>query len=355
MRGPDELIFGTRHEELEAVEEVVPALLTRAMLHAGESRPREAWRDVHASLRLGRMLASPRRGSFAESHSTSISICDQAGIAALELLATSELSAADASTIRRDLEDLPPVDATSALVGARLGALDWIVRLAGADVAAKATLLHCPESELPWWFRVSLDWNEVLRALSDRHDRIEAAMRLPTRRETEAELDRMRETDNAAMSRRTEWRGTTRLLRIGTSRSARSADVAAIFSWHSSRVVDAGRDVEQAAARLELVRMAAALAEHRLRGLGGPDRPYPERLDALVPDVLSALPCDPFTGGPLQYAHREDGYVLYSVGVDGADDGGSDESDIVVRMPRPARGILPPRSGATRDGESSLP
>lgn len=48
----------------------------------------------------------------------------------------------------------------------------------------------------------------------------------------------------------------------------------------------------------------------------------PERLDQLVPEFLTAVPLDPFDGRPLRYSLTGDGYVLYSVGPDKADDGG---------------------------------
>jgi len=49
---------------------------------------------------------------------------------------------------------------------------------------------------------------------------------------------------------------------------------------------------------------------------------YPDTLEALVPDILKAVPADPFGRGPLQYRRDGETYVLYSVGPDGRDDGG---------------------------------
>lgn len=120
---------------------------------------------------------------------------------------------------------------------------------------------------------------------------------------------------------------------------------------------------DRAEADFEVLRAAAALAEYRLRGLGGAGGPYPERLDALVPDVVAVVPTDPFAGAPLRYERRGDGYLLYSVGTNGIDDGGTngevvkgewlppgDEAaaaatpaDIVVRVPQPRRTIIPAR------------
>jgi hypothetical protein len=50
---------------------------------------------------------------------------------------------------------------------------------------------------------------------------------------------------------------------------------------------------------------------------------YPEKLELLVPEYLSALPRDPVDGQPLRYKLNMDGsFCLYSVGEDGVDNGG---------------------------------
>ena len=52
----------------------------------------------------------------------------------------------------------------------------------------------------------------------------------------------------------------------------------------------------------------------------------PERLDQLVPEFLGAVPRDPFDGKPLRYIIRDGKPVLYSVGRDGADNGGQGDA-----------------------------
>jgi len=47
---------------------------------------------------------------------------------------------------------------------------------------------------------------------------------------------------------------------------------------------------------------------------------YPERLNELVPDFLSAVPSDPFDGKPLRYRREGKEWVLWSVGSDLKDD-----------------------------------
>ena len=62
---------------------------------------------------------------------------------------------------------------------------------------------------------------------------------------------------------------------------------------------------------------------------------YPESLDALVPDYLTALPMDPYTKKP--FAYRRDGadYRLYSLGPNAADNSGIPRrsDDVIVHAP----------------------
>jgi hypothetical protein len=66
-------------------------------------------------------------------------------------------------------------------------------------------------------------------------------------------------------------------------------------------------------------RVACALERFRLsRG------EYPETLDALVPGFAELLPHDVISGQPLKYRRKPDGgFLLYSVGWNGKDDGGN--------------------------------
>jgi hypothetical protein len=59
----------------------------------------------------------------------------------------------------------------------------------------------------------------------------------------------------------------------------------------------------------------------------------PERLDELVPKYLAATPVDPFSNQPLVYRRGDTGYLLYSVGPDGEDNGGhfGSHGDLLTR------------------------
>jgi hypothetical protein len=64
-------------------------------------------------------------------------------------------------------------------------------------------------------------------------------------------------------------------------------------------------------------------------------------LALLTPDVLTREPLDGFTEQPFKYRRKANGYLLYSVGENGKDDGGrwfNDDprgDDPRVRMPVP--------------------
>jgi hypothetical protein len=74
------------------------------------------------------------------------------------------------------------------------------------------------------------------------------------------------------------------------------------------------------ASELAGVRTAeAALAVEGYREQNGR---LPANLNELVPQFIAAVPQDPFDGQPLRYHRLDKGYVVYSVGRDGHDNGG---------------------------------
>jgi hypothetical protein len=71
--------------------------------------------------------------------------------------------------------------------------------------------------------------------------------------------------------------------------------------------------------RHALVRsMAVTLAVERYRRHGD----WPQSLAQLTPELLKEVPLDPFDGRPLRYRRLADGVVIWSVGLDGKDNGG---------------------------------
>jgi hypothetical protein len=75
-------------------------------------------------------------------------------------------------------------------------------------------------------------------------------------------------------------------------------------------------------ALLRVARAALAIERYRLA-------------TARLPDTLpDSTPLDPYTGQPLRYKQLAKGYVVYSVGEDGKDDGGDEKKDITFTVER---------------------
>lgn len=83
----------------------------------------------------------------------------------------------------------------------------------------------------------------------------------------------------------------------------------------------AGRSAEKTARAQTIVKLAevaCALERYHLR-----HGAFPETLDQLAPGILSTSPLDPMNNEPFHYRRTDDGwYLLYSVGLNGQDDGG---------------------------------
>ena len=91
---------------------------------------------------------------------------------------------------------------------------------------------------------------------------------------------------------------------------------------------------------LELTKLAFALAAYR-----ADHKAYPAKLADLSPKYIAAIPKDRFNDGDLHYSPQNGGYLLYSVGFNGQDDGGKgiedrkdgtdNWDDIAIRIGKP--------------------
>lgn len=91
-------------------------------------------------------------------------------------------------------------------------------------------------------------------------------------------------------------------------------------------IVDTVRGINAYKTRYAFTMDGAALTvalERFRRGEGS----YPEKLDALVPKYIQAVPSDVISGGALVYARDGDDYRLYPVGVNQRDEGGRPVED----------------------------
>jgi len=76
----------------------------------------------------------------------------------------------------------------------------------------------------------------------------------------------------------------------------------------------------QRSARIRLARTGLALERYRLAHSGQ----LPSGISELIPAYLNEVPIDPFDGHPLRYKKLAHSFVVYSIGPDGRDDGGTE-------------------------------
>ena len=79
---------------------------------------------------------------------------------------------------------------------------------------------------------------------------------------------------------------------------------------------------DQRAQRQRNLSIAFALAAYRSDHVT-----YAHKLNDLVPNYVSSLPNDIFSGTALKYRQSGKGYLLYSVGINGKDEGGHSYDD----------------------------
>jgi hypothetical protein len=301
------------------IREAARSLSIRAMWNLGEGRPMEAWSDVLAIYRLSRLLGQSR--TLIE-QLVGMALDEMANSATQSLLESRELTAAQIAQIRRDLDGVPPISGVAIALdqSERLMAIDAFVCIAAGGQREMLAEMGLQDGAVAGGVleAVSVDWNLVLREANGWYDRLVSAARMKDRDARNAAIQKI----NGDVDRLvTESRAASSIAAAVVSRQQRSEMVSAmmlgLFLPAVSLAID--REDEQNVA-MELTRMAAALAQFRA-GNGV----YPEILDELVPGVVKTMPNDPYSGKPYVYARDGEGFLFYSVGANGIDDGGSSE------------------------------
>lgn len=101
-----------------------------------------------------------------------------------------------------------------------------------------------------------------------------------------------------------------------------------VFLRDVTQTATAIRREVQCVAQVEVAATALAVERYRLA-----HQRLPETLDQLVPAYVTAVPADPFDGAPLRYKRLDRGFLVYSVGEDGRDDGGREEPPRETKKP----------------------
>ncbi|HZU34918.1 MAG TPA: sigma-70 family RNA polymerase sigma factor, partial [Gemmataceae bacterium] len=163
----------------ECWRDVAPALASRAMLHAGAGRMDEAWQDLLACHRLGRLIT---RGADEGELMLGLVISQSARTAEVALLERAHPPARQDLAWLRDLERRPPAGAVADHVdlGLRFKFLDTVMMLRRGPIrtlrlveyfSTGRPLPRTPEPEPPQASVDSLDYDFILRTGNRWYDR----------------------------------------------------------------------------------------------------------------------------------------------------------------------------------------
>jgi hypothetical protein len=323
--------------------EFAHALTTRAMLRLGQGRTTEAWQDLLACHRLGRHVA---HGGCLIEALVGIAIDQIASGADVVFLDNAPLSAARAAACLRDLLALPPMPAVADKVDVceRFMYLETVTLIDRRGLTYFTSLLGRGDMDgLPKKLPANISWDPALRAGNQWFDRLVATMRVKDREVREKRMNRLEKALKDLRASVMDPKIAAEALTGDKSTPETRGQFLGDFLM--GLLVPAVLKVQFAHDRNEQTQrnlhVAFALAQYRSE-----HGHYPKRLAALAPLYLAEVPGDLFAGKALTYRPSDNGYLLYSVGMNGQDDQGrsyDDEppgDDIRVLLPLPP---LPPK------------
>lgn len=329
------------------------ALVARAMLRVKAGKIDEAWQDVLACHRLARLIA---QGPTLIESLVGIAIEGGAVQADAAIAHHGGLSAERATRFAEELRRLPPMPkmVDKIRIGERfmfLDAVSMLARRGPAELRRLAGGGEEPSGFLAWLANsagnVAIRWEEPLRMGNACYDRLVEAFEKPTRAERDAAL-RQIENDHRQMAQQVKdfnkflWELVTSSPRRSMGRQIGRV----LVSLLSPAILQMAKAEDRGAVYGALGQIALALAAYRAE-----HGEYPAELAQLVPKHLAVIPEDPFANAPLRYKRTDRGRVVYSVNVNGKDDGGAnrnvhpddhagvfpDADDIAIFMPWPEK------------------
>jgi hypothetical protein len=318
--------------------EFASALAARAMLRVGEGAYDDAWRDLIACHRLGRLVG---RGPTLIEGLVAVAIDGVASLADLAFLDRAKPDARKIERCLRDLRQLPPLPdvADKVDLGDRFMFLDSVLMIDRHGLAFLEGLSGGkPKGPdfLDDLILKGMDWDPALEIANRWYDRTVAALRIKDRASRVKELNQLSEELRQLKRQATEDGRKASVLVLGDAKARGEflgSILIALMMPAASKLQDS---VDRATQTQDNLTVAFALAWYQLE-----HGRYPENLDALAPKYLPRVPSDLFSGKALVYRPSENGYLLYSVGINGIDEGGRTQEDnppgddLSVRLPLP--------------------
>ena len=333
----------------QTIREVANLLTFRSMLRVGEGQLDEAWQDLLAIHRLGRLAS---RGGTMTGFLVGVALDSIACSAEVQFVEVTKPTADQIAKYRADLAKLPPLAsfADTLDLGERLFVLDMVQSLQekGMHLLAvsmrmeaafgKAGGLDPIPEELLGLMTPFIEWQLILRRCNRLFDRLVAVHRIKDRAERVKAITEL--TDEMKRLRSKDRWTANLLVNLATGRltslpGTATAIVGDLLIGSMPMVADKiGVAVDRAEQQNRNLHLAFALAAYH-----ADHKKYPAALADLAPKYIEQIPTDLFSGKPLVYKPSDTGYLLYSVGVNGTDDGGKtfgDDppgDDLRVRMP----------------------
>jgi hypothetical protein len=326
--------------------EIGRALVARALLRLHEGRIADGIQDLLACHRLARLIGGgPLMLHGAVSRSIEIKAC----FADAALLQDGHLSAAEALAYRDELEKLAPQPSMADQFdhGERIMLLGFSSELAEKqqpeleDMMVDMVQAMAPSADAEIIVPLLDDqmtaiWDEGMRSANKEWDRWLAAIRTPITAGRQMRFEALEAEAGPILKLKPEDVGDSTLEEKGQW-MGRMLATRMLPNLKPDLVVE-----DRARMRVDLVLLGLALAAYH-----ADNGAYPETLSALVPRYCRAIAGDRFTTKPLVYRLEDKGYVLYSAGDNGIDNGGSPSNadppgdDIVIRITADSQTRLP--------------
>jgi hypothetical protein len=294
---------------------IARALTARAMLRLQEGKYDEAWQDLIATERLGRLVG---RGPTLIESLVGIAVEGLAIGGIKQYLQHATLTAEQARAKQQELSQLP-LAATMADkldISERYMSLDAVSHLARGNKETLASILDKPLAFGPFQ---KANWNVTLRRLNQQYDRYVKIIRNPDHAERQKKL---REFDGELRDLGSDVGNLLKMLeRVGRAENVPDT-LGEIFGERLIAMLFPAIDAAMSAETRAQQEMDQLLLAFRLAAYRADQGNYPNSLADLMAADSQAIPIDRFTGNDLTYRTANGGYLLYSFGPNGEDNGG---------------------------------
>jgi hypothetical protein len=341
------LISAAPIEMVQNARQCAYLLSYHAMYSIGEGKLEDAKQDLLACHRLARLVS---QGPMLIDELVGVALEGMACQGDLILARSGKLSSADALAYMQELKKLPQLSGLTEKIDKyeRIVVLDCTQMLTKNGSKTLFLLLDgkVGKDDNPYreYFYESLSstlvWDEVMQSLNGRYDRIAKIQRKRTYAERANEWKKLeselRQLSQDARSLKNVGDALLAGKPLRTIVSNKFGNIVAEFFIPALQV--SIQTEERHMMHFEMAQIALALTAYR-----ADTGSYPKKLADLKPKYLAEIPKDRFSDADLIYRHDGAGYILYSVGYNGKDDGGmskfndppdEDGDDLVVRTPK---------------------